>query len=120
MATGGIGDTWLPSSLEAAKIPSLPPTAYYLPNFISEQEERLILDKVRLLCLEINVDAAASLMACVLDCRRASTAMEAAHASTPADLAVGSRSRQAARCAAACLARDTRGAASAVAAAVQQ
>ncbi|RFU81857.1 alkylated dna repair alkb like 6 [Trichoderma arundinaceum] len=46
MAAGAIGDTWLPSSLEAAKIASLPPTAYYLPNFISEDEERLILDKV--------------------------------------------------------------------------
>jgi alkylated DNA repair protein alkB family protein 6 len=46
MATGGIGDAWLPSSLEAAKITSLPPTSYYLPNFISEDEERMILDKV--------------------------------------------------------------------------
>ncbi|KAM0251074.1 hypothetical protein ACHAQJ_008356 [Trichoderma viride] len=46
MATGGIGNAWLPSSLEAAKIASLPPTSYYLPNFISEEEERLILDKI--------------------------------------------------------------------------
>ncbi|KAH6610719.1 hypothetical protein Trco_000739 [Trichoderma cornu-damae] len=50
MAAGGIGisigDTWLPSSLDAAKIASLPPTAYYLPSFISEDEERLILDKI--------------------------------------------------------------------------
>jgi alkylated DNA repair protein alkB family protein 6 len=48
MAARGTGDAWLPSSLEAARIASLPSTAYYLPNFISEEEERLILDKVRL------------------------------------------------------------------------
>lgn len=47
MAARGIGDAWLPSSLEAARITSLPSTAYYLPNFISEEEERLILDRVR-------------------------------------------------------------------------
>ncbi|KAL7909605.1 hypothetical protein GGI35DRAFT_479862 [Trichoderma velutinum] len=46
MAARGIGDAWLPSSLEAARITSLPSTAYYLPNFISEEEERLILDKI--------------------------------------------------------------------------
>lgn len=37
----------LPSTLEPARILSLPATAYYIPNFISEEEERLILDKVR-------------------------------------------------------------------------
>ncbi|KAH8673667.1 hypothetical protein BX600DRAFT_508905 [Xylariales sp. PMI_506] len=36
----------LPSSLDAARILSLPPAAYYVPNFISEEEEQLILDKV--------------------------------------------------------------------------
>ncbi|KAL6791832.1 hypothetical protein J3E68DRAFT_442561 [Trichoderma sp. SZMC 28012] len=47
MAARGIGDAWLlPSSLEAARITSLPSTAYYLPNFISEEEERLILDRI--------------------------------------------------------------------------
>ncbi|KAL6895972.1 hypothetical protein HDV57DRAFT_521160 [Trichoderma longibrachiatum] len=45
-AARGTGDAWLPSSLEAARIASLPSTAYYLPNFISEEEERLILDKI--------------------------------------------------------------------------
>lgn len=43
----GTGDARLPLSLEAAKITSLPATSYYLPNFISEEEERVILDKVR-------------------------------------------------------------------------
>lgn len=49
MAAAGCsdGDARLPSSLDAAKITSLPATAYYLPNFISEEEERMILDKVR-------------------------------------------------------------------------
>ncbi|KAL7920484.1 hypothetical protein ACQKWADRAFT_322094 [Trichoderma austrokoningii] len=46
MAAAGSGDARLPQSLEAAKIASLPATAYYLPNFISEEEERMILDKI--------------------------------------------------------------------------
>jgi alkylated DNA repair protein alkB family protein 6 len=37
----------LPSSLEHARITSLPQTAYYIPNFITEEEEQMILDKVR-------------------------------------------------------------------------
>lgn len=37
----------LPSALDQAKIPRLPATAYYVPNFISVEEERNILDKVR-------------------------------------------------------------------------
>ena len=36
----------LPASLAEAKITSLPSTAYYIPNFISEHEEKNILDKV--------------------------------------------------------------------------
>jgi hypothetical protein len=37
----------LPESLDHAKILALPNTAYYLPNFITEDEERAILEKVR-------------------------------------------------------------------------
>ncbi|EGX97130.1 Alkbh6 protein [Cordyceps militaris CM01] len=37
----------LPASLEAARIDGLPASAYYIPNFISVDEEQLILDKVR-------------------------------------------------------------------------
>ncbi|KAK3944738.1 alpha-ketoglutarate-dependent dioxygenase alkB 6 [Diplogelasinospora grovesii] len=36
----------LPSSLEASRIQTLPPNAYYISDFISEEEERIILDKV--------------------------------------------------------------------------
>ncbi|KAH8749913.1 Alkbh6 protein [Diaporthe sp. PMI_573] len=36
----------LPSSLAQARIPRLPATAYYIADFISEEEERLILDKI--------------------------------------------------------------------------
>ncbi|POS75795.1 calpain [Diaporthe helianthi] len=36
----------LPSSLAQAKIPLLPATAYYIADFITEEEERLILDKI--------------------------------------------------------------------------
>ncbi|KAM0210439.1 hypothetical protein ACHAPQ_005125 [Fusarium lateritium] len=36
----------LPSSLEHARIATLPQTAYYIPNFITEEEEQTILDKI--------------------------------------------------------------------------
>lgn len=37
----------LPDALDTARITRLPSTAYYIPNFISEEEEKIILDKVR-------------------------------------------------------------------------
>ncbi|KAF4991884.1 hypothetical protein FGRMN_7532 [Fusarium graminum] len=40
------GDVLLPSSLEHARITLLPQTAYYIPNFITEEEEHMILDKI--------------------------------------------------------------------------
>ncbi|KAM3453500.1 hypothetical protein MY3296_003731 [Beauveria thailandica] len=36
----------LPANLEAARIEGIPSTAYYIPNFISIEEEQLILDKI--------------------------------------------------------------------------
>lgn len=39
-------DFSLPPSLDRARITTLPQTAYYIPDFISEEEERMILDKV--------------------------------------------------------------------------
>ncbi|KAF3770530.1 hypothetical protein M406DRAFT_344225 [Cryphonectria parasitica EP155] len=36
----------LPSALDQAKIHCLPATAYYIPDFISEDEEKIILDKI--------------------------------------------------------------------------
>ncbi|KAK1765774.1 hypothetical protein QBC33DRAFT_454456 [Phialemonium atrogriseum] len=36
----------LPESLEQARIHSLPPSAYYVSNFIGEEEERHILEKI--------------------------------------------------------------------------
>lgn len=36
----------LPSSLEQAKVQKLPSSAFYIPDFISEDEERVILDKI--------------------------------------------------------------------------
>jgi alkylated DNA repair protein alkB family protein 6 len=42
-----VDDVSLPSSLEFARIDGLPSTAYYIPNFISVEEERFILSKVR-------------------------------------------------------------------------
>ena len=38
----------MPKVLSDAKISSLPDSAFYIPNFLTEAEERLILDKVRL------------------------------------------------------------------------
>ncbi|KFA77990.1 hypothetical protein S40288_05244 [Stachybotrys chartarum IBT 40288] len=39
-------NTKLPDALEQAKITSLPETAYYIPNFISLEEEKALLDKI--------------------------------------------------------------------------
>ncbi|KAK0711186.1 hypothetical protein B0H67DRAFT_491928 [Lasiosphaeris hirsuta] len=36
----------LPASLEHRRIPALPPAAYYIADFVSEEEERAILQKV--------------------------------------------------------------------------
>lgn len=36
----------MPSSLEQAKVQKLPSSAFYIPDFISEDEERVILDKI--------------------------------------------------------------------------
>ncbi len=36
----------LPTTLEEGRITSLPPVAYYIPNFLSKEEENTILQKV--------------------------------------------------------------------------
>jgi len=36
----------LPASLEQARVQSLPSSAFYIPDFISEEEQRVILDKI--------------------------------------------------------------------------
>ena len=41
----------LPPTLGDATVEALPSTAYYIPSFISEEEERAILEKVRSLFL---------------------------------------------------------------------
>ena len=40
-------DITLPAAIAEAAIPSLPETAYYIPNFITEIESKVIRDKVR-------------------------------------------------------------------------
>ncbi|KAG9257320.1 uncharacterized protein F5Z01DRAFT_679943 [Emericellopsis atlantica] len=42
----GHHDAELPRILEHARVSRLPNTAYYIPNFITEDEERLLLDKI--------------------------------------------------------------------------
>lgn len=39
-------DVLLPSSLEQAEVQKLPSSAFYIPDFLSAEEERVILDKV--------------------------------------------------------------------------
>ncbi|KAF4333917.1 alkylated DNA repair alkB like 6 [Fusarium beomiforme] len=39
-------DCSLPSSLQQARISTLPQTAYYIPNFITKEEEQIILNKI--------------------------------------------------------------------------
>lgn len=41
-----------PRPLETARITSLPPSAHYVPNFISEEEEQFIIEKVCALHLD--------------------------------------------------------------------
>ncbi|OBS18487.1 hypothetical protein FPOA_10214 [Fusarium poae] len=45
-SSGDGSHTLLPESLQDARIASLPQTAYYIPNFISEEEEQMMLDKI--------------------------------------------------------------------------
>ena len=40
-------DHLAPSLLSSARIPHLPEAFYYIPNFITEEEERSILQKAR-------------------------------------------------------------------------
>lgn len=41
--------------LEQHRIPNLPPAAFYIPNFITEQEEDYLLQKVCLTALGVNM-----------------------------------------------------------------
>ena len=47
-------DHLLPFSLQEALIPSLPPSAYYIPNFITEIEEAHLLQKVGSLLIPLD------------------------------------------------------------------
>lgn len=46
MEPGGAQLTSLPASLEQARVERLPARAYYIADFISEDEEKVLLDKV--------------------------------------------------------------------------
>lgn len=45
----------LPSALDQARVTRLPSTAYYIPDFISEEEQQVLLDKVRPLTFRLDV-----------------------------------------------------------------
>ena len=47
MSSDGIPSLGLPSSLMEAQIASLPDSFYYIADFITEDEEHVLLDKVR-------------------------------------------------------------------------
>lgn len=46
MPPDGVTGHSLPKSLDEVRIESLPPAAYYIADFITEDEERHILEKV--------------------------------------------------------------------------
>ncbi|KAI9873599.1 MAG: hypothetical protein M1830_010808, partial [Pleopsidium flavum] len=48
MGEDEIGEVKLPHSLEDARVATLPPAAYYIPNFVTAAEENLLLNKVHL------------------------------------------------------------------------
>ncbi len=92
------GAVSLPASLQDAKIPSLPQTAYYIANFISEEEEQMILDKVcystfTLLCFFFFAIASGYMLtsASGLDRCRPEAAMETTNPPPTADLALRPR-----------------------------
>lgn len=100
--TGSGTGVKLPVALDQARISGLPATAYYIPDFISEAEEAIILDKVR---LSSRCRGGAHLTKCawwrvqrtynpLLDRQRAQTALEATLSSTTTDLAVRSCPKQ--------------------------
>lgn len=45
-ASSSTSSSRLPESLEQARVQSLPSSAYYIADFISDEEEQLILDKI--------------------------------------------------------------------------
>lgn len=47
MSSGSLPSLGLPSNLEEAQITSLPDSFYYIAEFITHEEERVLLDKVR-------------------------------------------------------------------------
>lgn len=98
----------LPPSLETSRIPALPPAAYYIADFLSEEEEQFILHKVAR-CTPRPQTSSVSLTERPQGRDGAQGQMEATHAPPAADLAVGPRQGHAARrWAAARLARTPR------------
>ena len=79
----------LPDSLENVRIEALPPAAYYIADFITEEEEAAILHKVG--CPTKSSAAATLPISNPTDLDGAETEMEAADAPTPPNVAFGPR-----------------------------
>lgn len=78
------GASSLPVSLHHAKVIGLPSTAYYIPNFISQEEEQLILEKVSF----IRQDSHLSPLTLSLDCLSTQAQVETTHSSQAPNMAV--------------------------------
>ena len=103
------------SSLHHARIETLPSTAYYIPNFITPDEEQAILDRVRRPPDERGIigrlggshgNVIAGLTIHYIDKFGAQAKVEATHPSKIAGMAIRSCPEQAPRGASACLARN--------------
>lgn len=87
----------LPLSLEASRITALPPAAYYIPDFISEEEEQAILHKVARHASSMG-PLASNLTECCKGRDGTQGEMEATHAPPTPDMAIRPRQEHTPRC----------------------
>lgn len=83
--------TYLPASLEECRINGLPNTAFYIPNFINQDEEQAILEKVGS-CLAADVAKVRiklTLCCCYSDCLSSQAQVETTYTSKATNLAFG-------------------------------
>ena len=79
-------DIILPATMAEAAVPSLPKTAFYIPNFITEIEERNILDRASFLVVLHTLDTLFNV--CFPDLFRAPSHLEASLPPPPTNLSL--------------------------------
>ena len=72
----------MPASLEEVRLQGLPPSVFYIADFISVEEEQYLLDKVGVLA------AYRDAVLINQDCNSTQASMEATFEKTPANLAI--------------------------------